>query len=142
MTTAKAGKKVKIHYTATLDNGEVLDTSREREPLQFVIGQGQVLKGLDEGVAGMNLGDLKKIYVRAADAFGERDERKTVSIDRKKVPETLDLKIGMQLKLNQSDGSAIPVRVSKITEEKVTLDTNHPYAGKSLNFEIELLEVA
>jgi peptidylprolyl isomerase len=142
MTTAKPGDNVKIHYTATFDNGEVLDSSRDREPLQFVLGGGEVIKGLEEGVAGMKVGDSKKIHVVAADAFGERNEKKFATIDRKRVPETLELKMGMQLTLNQSDGSSIPVKVTEITDEKVRLDTNHPYAGKDINFEIELLEVA
>ena len=142
MTTAKPGNKVKIHYTATFDNGKVYDSSRDRQPLQFVLGRGEVIKGLDEGVAGMKVGDSKKIHVSAADAFGERNEEKFVSIERKRVPETLELKIGMPLKLNQSDGSSVPVQVSEITDDKVVLDANHPCAGKDLNFEIKLLEVA
>ena len=142
MTTAKPGDKVRIHYTATFDNGEVLDSSRDREPLQFVLGGGEVIKGLEEGVAGMKEGDSRKVHVTAADAFGERNEKKFTTIDRERVPKNLEIKIGMQLKLNKSDGSSIPVRVTKITDDKVRLDTNHPYAGKAINFEIELLEVA
>jgi peptidylprolyl isomerase len=142
MTTAKPGDKVSIHYTATFDNGEVLDSSRDREPLQFVLGGGEVIKGLEEGVAGMTEGDSKKVHVTAADAFGERDEKKFTTIDRERIPKNLEIKIGMQLKLNKSDGSSIPVRVSKVTDDKVRLDTNHPYAGRDINFEIELLEVA
>jgi peptidylprolyl isomerase len=142
MTTAKRGDKVKIDYTGTFNNGVVFDTTRDREPLQFVLGGGEVIKGLDDGVAGMKVGDSKKIHVSAANAFGERNEEKLVSIDRKNVPETLELKVGMQLKLSQADGTAIPVTVNKITDKKVTLDANHPYAGKDLNFEVKLLEVA
>jgi peptidylprolyl isomerase len=142
MTTAKPGDKVKIHYIATFDNGEVLDSSRDREPLQFVLGGGEVIKGLEKGIAGMKVGDSKKIHVTSADAFGERNEKKFTNIDRQRVPKNLEIKIGMQLNLNKSDGSSIPVRVTKITDEKVRLDTNHPYAGKDINFEIELLEVA
>ncbi len=142
MATAKAGNTVKIHYKGTFDNGEVFDSSFDREPLQFVLGGGQVIKGLDEGVTGMKVGDYKKIHVGAADAFGERKEDAFVSVDRKRVPKNLELKIGMPLKLSQPDGSAIPVKVTEITDENVTLDANHPYAGKDLNFEIKLLEVA
>jgi peptidylprolyl isomerase len=142
MTTAKQGDKVKIHYTATFENGEVLDSSRDREPLIFVLGGGEVIKGLEKGIAGMEVGESKRIHVAAADAFGERNEEKFISVDRNRVPEEIELKTGVQLKLSQSDGSSIPAKISEITDEKVRLDTNHPYAGKNINFEVELLEVA
>jgi FKBP-type peptidyl-prolyl cis-trans isomerase 2 len=142
MTAAKPGNKVKIHYTGTLDNGDVFDSTQDREPLQFVIGGGQVFKSLEEGVIGMQVGESKNIHIKAAEAFGRRRKETLFSMAREKLPETLELKIGLNLKFKQPDGSAIPVKVKEITNKKVTFDANHPLAGKDLNFQIKLLQVA
>jgi peptidylprolyl isomerase len=142
MTTAKPGDRVKINYTGTLDNGDIFDSSQNRSPLQFVIGGGQVFKDIENSVIGMKVGESKKIHIKATDAFGKRKEELLLSMQREKLPEALELKIGLNLKLKQPDGSVIPVKVKEITDKKVTLDANHPLAGKDLNFEIELLQVA
>ncbi len=142
MTTAKPGDRVKINYTGTLDNGDIFDSSQNRSPLQFVIGGSQVFKDIEDSVIGMKVGESKKIHIKATDAFGKRKEELLLSMQREKLPEALELKIGLNLKLKQPDGSVIPVKVKEITDKKVTLDANHPLAGKDLNFEIELLQVA
>ena len=142
MTTAKPGDRVKINYTGTLDNGDIFDSSQNRSPLQFVIGGSQVFKDIEDSVIGMKVGESKKIHIKATDAFGKRKKELLLSMQREKLPEALELKIGLNLKLKQPDGSVIPVKVKEITDKKVTLDANHPLAGKDLNFEIELLQVA
>jgi FKBP-type peptidyl-prolyl cis-trans isomerase 2 len=142
MTVAKPGDKVKIHYTGTLDNGEVFDSTQNREPLQFVIGGGQVFKGLEDAVSGMEVGESKKVHIKATEAFGKRMKEKLFSMKREKLPKNLELKIGMNLKMKTPDDSVIPVKVKEITDKKVTFDANHPLAGKNLNYKIELLQVA
>jgi peptidylprolyl isomerase len=142
MTTAKPGDRVKIHYTGTLDSGEVFDSTQNSEPLQFVIGEGKVFKGLEVAVTGMEVGESKKVHIKATEAFGRRMKEKLFSMERKKLPKTLELKIGMNLKMKTQKGFALPVRVREITDKKVTFDANHPLAGKDLNYKIELLQVA
>jgi peptidylprolyl isomerase len=142
MTGAIPGNRVKIHYTGTLNNGDVFDSTRHHEPLEFVIGGGQVFKGIEAGVIGMEVGESKEIRIEATEAFGDRRKEKIFSMERNKLPKSLDLKIGLNLKFKRSDGSSIPVKIKRITNKNVTFDANHPLAGKDLNFKIELLEVA
>jgi peptidylprolyl isomerase len=142
MTTAKPGNKVKIHLTETLDSGKEVVSTRGSEPFQFVLGKNHVIKGLDDAVTGMKIGDIKKVRVKAGDAYGMKKKKLYIPFERDKLPKTLDLKIGMRLKLNQRRGDPIPVRISEITEDEVIFDANHPLAGKDLIFEIKLLEVA
>jgi peptidylprolyl isomerase len=141
MTKAKRGDTVKIHYIGTLDDGSVFDSSRDGEPLQLELGQGKVLKGLEEGVTGMEVGDSKKIHIKAADAYGEGEKKMTFTVDRKKIPDSVDLKIGKNLKASQPDGTVILVCVMDINDKGVTLKTNHPLAGKNINYDIELVEI-
>jgi FKBP-type peptidyl-prolyl cis-trans isomerase 2 len=142
MTGAKPGDRVKIHYAGTLDNGEVFDSTQNREPLQFVIGGGQVFKGLEDGVVGMEVGESKQIHIKANEAFGKKKPELFVSMKREELPETLELKIGLKLKMKTPNDSVIPVKVKEVTDKKVVLDANHPLAGKDLNYKIKLLQVA
>jgi peptidylprolyl isomerase len=112
MTQVKAGDTVSIHYTGTLADGETFDSSEGREPLEFTVGSGQIIPGLDNAIPGMD-----------------------------QVPPEIPLEIGMQLQMQSPDGQAIPVTVAELSEEEVTLDANHPLAGKDLNFDIEVVEI-
>lgn len=141
MQTAKEGDKVKVHYHGKLRSGETFDSSQGREPLEFTLGTGQVIKGFDEGVKGMNVGDKKTVEINAGDAYGEKDERNVIEFPKEQFPPEMNPQPGMQLMLNSGDGQQIPVMVTEVKEDSVILDANHPLAGQDLIFDIELVEI-
>lgn len=142
MSKAKDGDTVKVHYTGTLENGEVFDTSQEREPLEFQLGQGQLIPGFEKAVIGMSEGDSTKVDIPSDEAYGEVRDDLVINVPKDQLPDDVEPKIGMQLQVNQQNGQPIPVRITEIKNEELILDANHPLAGKDLTFEIELLEVA
>jgi len=141
MTQAKAGDTVRIHYTGTLDNGEQFDSSAGRDPLQFVVGSGQIIPGLDAAIPGMAVGDKKDVNVPAAQAYGEVNPENRQAVPRAQIPAEIPLEIGTQLQMQTPQGQVLPVTVAEVTEEEVTLDANHPLAGKALNFAIEIVGI-
>ncbi|MDR9364287.1 MAG: peptidylprolyl isomerase [Balneolaceae bacterium] len=142
MSKAKDGDTVKVHYTGTLENGEVFDTSQEREPLEFQLGQGQLIPGFEKAVIGLSEGDSTKVDIPSDEAYGEVRDDLVINVPKDQLPDDVEPKIGMQLQVNQQNGQPIPVRITEIKDEELVLDANHPLAGKNLTFEIELLEVA
>ena len=142
LSKAKDGDTVKVHYTGTLENGEVFDTSKEREPLEFQLGQGQLIPGFEKAVIGMDEGDATKVDIPSDEAYGEVREDLVITVPKDQLPDDVEPKIGMQLQVNQQNGQPIPVRITEIKDEELILDANHPLAGKDLSFEIKLLEVA
>ena len=142
MSTVKDGDTVKVHYTGTLEGGEIFDSSVEREPLEFTLGQGQLIPGFEKAVIGLKVGDSTKAEIPAAEAYGEHNPQMEVQVQKDQLPEGMEPAIGMQLQLNQPDGQAIPVQITKVEGEEVTIDANHPLAGKDLIFEIEVVEIA
>jgi FKBP-type peptidyl-prolyl cis-trans isomerase 2 len=142
MSQAKNGDKVKVHYTGKYEGGEVFDTSREREPFEFTLGQGQVIPGFEKEIEGMDVGQTKTITIPPDEAYGQRREDLQVNVNRTEFPEDIKPEVGQQLQMKKPDGNIINVTVADVQEETVTLDANHPLAGKTLTFEIELLEVA
>lgn len=141
MGIAQSGHKVKVHYTGRLADGTVFDTSRNREPLEFVLGGGMVIKGFDVGVAGMQMGESKTIEIPVAEAYGEARPDMFIRVPKKVVPPDLEIAVGQDLYLPQENGGAIPVVVAEITDEEVVLDANHRLAGKDLIFDLELVEI-
>jgi len=139
MSQAKDGDKVKVHYTGKLEDGEVFDTSEGRPPFEFVIGQNQVIPGFEQGIVGMTVGDKKTVTIPPEKAYGQYQDEMTVEVNKKDFPDDLNPEIGMQLQMKRADGAEIGVRVKGIQEEMVTLDANHPLAGKTLVFDIELI---
>jgi peptidylprolyl isomerase len=135
------GQKVKIHYTGTLDDGNKFDSSEGREPLEFEIGAGQVIPGFETGVADMAVGDKKSIHIPSEEAYGATREDMVMEFDRAQLPEGLEPEVGMGLQMQGPDGQAVPVQITAVAEETVTIDANHPLAGQNLNFELELVEV-
>ncbi len=136
------GKKVKIHYTGSFDDGEVFDTSRlSGEPLEFECGSGMVIKGFDDAVRDMEVGEKKHIHLEPAEAYGEVDEKliQTVPVDR--VPNAQDLPVGESVYMQGPNGQPFPVKVVSMDDKNVVFDMNHPMAGKPLNFELELVEI-
>ncbi|WP_234572073.1 FKBP-type peptidyl-prolyl cis-trans isomerase [Rhodohalobacter sp. 614A] len=142
MSKAKDGDTVKVHYTGTLENGEVFDTSKEREPLEFQLGQGQLIPGFEKAVIGMSEGDSTTVDIPSDEAYGEVREDLIINVPKNQLPDDVEPQIGMQLQVNQQNGQPIPVRITEIKNEELVLDANHPLAGKDLTFNIELLEVA
>ena len=142
LSKVKEGDKVKVHYTGTLKDGTVFDSSREREPIEFTLGDGQLIPGFEKAVIGMSEGDSTTVDIPSDEAYGERREDLEIEVAKAELPDEVEPEIGVQLQVKQNDsGRAIPVRISKISDEKVTLDANHPLAGKDLTFEIELVEI-
>lgn len=141
MTDVKTGDTVRIHYTGTLSDGSTFDTSDGRDPLEFTVGSGQIIPGLDKAIPGMTVGEKKVVEVAASDAYGEHDPNGIQSVPRTQVPDHIPLDPGTQLQVQTSDGRAVPVVVAEVTEEVVVLDANHPLAGKDLTFAIELVEI-
>jgi FKBP-type peptidyl-prolyl cis-trans isomerase 2 len=141
MSEAQIGTTVKIHYTGKLDDGSVFDSSQNREPIQFKIGEGDVIKGLEEAVIGMKEGDSKTVTIATDDAYGPYREELVTNVDKEKIPDEIELKVGQLLKVKKSNGNVYNVTVSKVGDSEVTLDANHPLAGRDLTFDLELVEV-
>jgi len=137
----KTNDTVKVHYTGTLDDGSVFDTSAEREPLEFTVGANQVIKGFEDGVVGMEIGEKKKIHIPCAEAYGEKNDQLIFDFPKNQFPEEMELKIGMEVQMMTQDQQPVFVTISEIEGENVKLDANHPMAGKDLNFELELVEI-
>ncbi|PLX22794.1 MAG: peptidylprolyl isomerase [Ignavibacteria bacterium] len=141
MATAKSGDKVNVHYTGSLGDGTVFDSSRERDPLTFEVGSGQVIPGFNDAVDGMDVGASVTVTIPAKDAYGDVREDFILKVKPTDIPEEITPEVGMELQLHQEDGGAVPVKVTEVTEEHVMLDANHPLAGQDLTFEIELVSI-
>ncbi len=140
MSKAKDGDTVKVHYTGKLENGEVFDTSDNREPLEFVIGEGNVIPGFEKGIAGMDVGESRSITIPPEEAYGTRQEEFVVKVERGEFPENITPAVGLQLQMMQPNGESINVIVTDLTEDIVTIDANHLLAGQTLFFDVELVE--
>ncbi|NVJ46536.1 MAG: peptidylprolyl isomerase [Cytophagia bacterium] len=141
MPKAKAGDSVKVHYTGKLKDGTVFDSSEGREPLAFEVGAGQMIKGFDAAVNGMEIGDTKTAEIPAAEAYGESRQDLIFDVPKSNLPEDLKPEVGQQLAMTQPNGQQVPVTVAKVEEDKVVIDANHQLAGKDLIFDIELVEI-
>lgn len=141
MSTVKTGDTVKVHYTGKLEDGSVFDSSVSREPLEVTLGEGRLIPGFENAVVGMNVGDKTTANIPSAEAYGDFREDLEVSIEKSQLPDDINPEVGMQLQLNQPDGQPVPVTITKVEDEAIVLDANHPLAGKDLTFEIELVEI-
>lgn len=141
MAQAKSGDTVKVHYTGTLQDGTPFDSSAGRTPLEFTLGEGNVIPGFDEAVVGMSPGDTKTVTVASDQAYGPRQENAVQEFPRSMVPETIELETGMRLQAADPTGQPLMLTVVAISDETVTLDANHPLAGEDLTFELELVEI-
>jgi len=140
MTEVKAGDTVRIHYTGTLADGTTFDSSQGREPLEFTVGSGEIIPGLDNALPGMEVGDAKQVAVTADDAYGQKDPNAMQPVPRGEIPDHIPLDIGTQLQVQDGSGRVTQVQVAEVTDEQVVLDMNHPLAGEDLTFDIELVE--
>jgi len=141
MTQAKLGDSVQVHYTGRLENGTVFDTSRERHPLRFIVGNGQVIAGFEQAVIGMKTGETKTTIIPVAEAYGAPRPDMVITIERSQLPPGLNAQVGQRLELTQPDDKTFLATVTAITDTNMTLDANHPLAGKDLTFEIELVGI-
>jgi FKBP-type peptidyl-prolyl cis-trans isomerase 2 len=141
MAEVKAGDTVHLHYTGTLLDGSTFDSSAGREPLQFEVGSGQIIPGLDVAIPGMKIGDKKVVKIGADDAYGQLNPEMRQAVPREGIPADIPLEVGTQLQMQTPDGQAMPVTVVEVDEATVTLDANHPLAGKDLQFDIELMKI-
>ena len=142
MTQAKSGDTVRIHYTGTLQDGSVFDSSEGRDPLEFQLGSGQVIPGFDDGVTGMTVGEKKTIEIPSDQAYGAINPQAMQNVPRAEIPDHIPLDLGTQLQVQAGNGQTMMVVVANVTEDTVTLDANHPLAGKDLTFALELVEIA
>lgn len=142
MTQVKTGDTVHIHYTGTLEDGTTFDSSEGRDPLKFTVGSGEIIPGLDKAVPGMEVGEKKQVEVAADDAYGQPNPEAQQAVPRGEIPDHIPLELGTQLQVQTPNGQTMPVTVVQVTEEEVTLDANHPLAGKDLTFDIELVAIS
>lgn len=142
MEQVKKGNVVKVHYTGTLEDNTVFDSSREREPLEFTVGAQQMIQGFDKAVEGMQVGDIKTVKIPSEEAYGPVNEQAIFNISKSQLPEGLTPEIGMQLESKQADGRRHLLSIVEVMEDEIKLDGNHPLAGKDLTFEIEMVSIS
>ena len=141
MTQASKGDTVRIHYTGRLTDGTQFDSSAGRAPLEFQLGSGQIISGLDRQIEGMSVGDTATLTIPAAEAYGEHHPEGVQTLPRERIPETVDVSLGARLQATAPDGQQMTLTVIDVNDEAVTVDANHPLAGKDLVFDVELVEV-
>jgi peptidylprolyl isomerase len=141
MQQAKPGDRVKVHYTGRLTDGSEFDSSTGNEPLDFVIGSGDVIPGFDAAVTGMKVGERRTVTIAAEDAYGPTIAELVADVARADLPEGVELALGGQLEVTQEDGSSFLVMVTALDAERATLDANHPLAGKDLVFDLDLVAI-
>jgi FKBP-type peptidyl-prolyl cis-trans isomerase 2 len=141
MAQAQNGDKVKVNYHGKLRSGETFDSSEGRDPLEFTVGSGQVIKGFDEGVKGMSVGEKKTVEIPVGDAYGEKSQDMIIEFPKSQFPPDMQPEVGQQLMMNNGAGQQFPVTITEVKEETVMLDANHPLAGQDLIFDIELVEI-
>jgi FKBP-type peptidyl-prolyl cis-trans isomerase 2 len=141
MSQVKAGDTVKVHYHGRLTNGATFDSSEGREPLEFEVGSGMVIKGFDDGLMGMTIGQKKTIEIAVENAYGPKDPQMLMDFPMDRFPQDMKPEIGMRLNMTNDRGQHIPVVITEIVGDKVILDANHPLAGENLIFDLELVEI-
>lgn len=141
MAQVKTGDKIKVHYHGKLTSGETFDSSEGRAPLEFEVGSGMVIKGFDDGVTGMSVGEKKTVNIPYNEAYGPRNPEMVIEMPKDRFPKDLDIEVGMPLGMSDQQGHQFQVTIVEIKEEVVMLDANHPLAGQDLIFDLELVEI-
>ena len=141
MAQAKTGDTVKVHYTGTLDDGTVFDTSKDRDPIEFTLGNKMVIDGFDNAVTGMEVGETKSVSLAPDEAYGQPRDELIGAVERSRLPEDLTPEVGMFLQAQSPDGQVNDVKITEVTDDTITIDANHPLAGQTLNFELTLVEI-
>ena len=142
MQKVESGKFVCVNYTGTLANGEVFDSSEGRNPLEFKAGAGQMIKGFEDAVMGMALNEKKEFTLAPEAAYGERDENRVHAFPRSELPPDVELNVGDTVALSTPEGQQIPAKLTQMDEKNLTFDLNHPLAGQSLTFAIEIVGIS
>lgn len=141
MKKAKKNDKVKVHYTGSLKNGEIFDSSKGKDPLEFTLGQGQVIKGFDDGVVGMEINEKKTLQITADLAYGAPNNELIQEVPKTHLADGLAPEVGMNLVTRTSEGKEIPLVITEVKDDTIIVDANHPLAGKDLTFEVTLVEI-
>jgi FKBP-type peptidyl-prolyl cis-trans isomerase 2 len=140
--SVKKGDKIKVEYTGTLEDGTVFDSSEAHgQPLEFEVGSGQLIKGFDDAVVGMEVGEEKEIKIQPSEAYGDHNPELVKKVPKEQFPKEKDLKPGMILLIKLPNEIQVPVRIAEVTDDEITLDLNHPLAGKVLIFKIKVVEI-
>ena len=133
---------ISVDYTGTLENGDVFDTSKGREPLEFKMGEGRMITGFESAVAGMSLNETKVFTLEPEDAYGHRDEERTLTFQRSELPPQLEPKVGQPIGMTSPDGQQFPALIVGVDDAQVTVDLNHPLAGEKLTFDIKVVGIS
>lgn len=141
MSTVEEGNTVKVHYTGKLKDGQVFDTSEEREPIEFEIGAGQMIPGFEKAVVGMEKDESKTVEIESDEAYGDVNDELFLEVPKSELPDNIDPEVGMQLQVQQQEGQQIPVQITEVKDSSITLDANHPLAGKDLVFDIKVVDI-
>ncbi|NNU14970.1 peptidylprolyl isomerase [Parvularcula sp. ZS-1/3] len=141
MSQTKSGDTIRINYTGGFPDGTTFDSSEGREPLELQLGSGQIIPGLDQALHGMEVGEKKQVSIAPAQGYGERDETRMIQVPRAQLPQDIPTEPGTQLAMQGPDGQPVPVMIAAADEENVTLDANHPLAGRDLVFDVEIVEI-
>ncbi len=141
MSKVKATDKVRVHYTGKLSNGQVFDSSREREPLEVQLGEGRLIQGFEKGLVDMEVNEKKTITIPKEEAYGEVRKELFQSIKNEDIPDNIKPEVGMGLMAKNPDGSEQPLRVAEVNDDHIVIDANHPLAGHDLTFDLELVEI-
>ena len=142
MQKVETGQFVSVHYKGTLQNGEVFDTSEGRHPLEVQIGAGQIIAGFEKALMGMSLNEKKVFTLEPEEAYGHRDESLTHSFDRSEIPAEMEIEVGQTVALSSPEGQQVPAQIVEADDQKVVVDLNHPLAGKTLTFDIEVVGIS
>ncbi|MBN2584172.1 MAG: peptidylprolyl isomerase [Planctomycetes bacterium] len=141
MAKAKEGDTVRVHYTGRFDDGEVFDSSADGDPLEFTMGEGGLIAGFEAAVLGMDIGESKTVEIAPEDGYGPHMKELVMTVERSDLPPDLEPEVGMQLRSVQDDGREMLLVVTAVGDDGVTLDANHPLAGRALTFDIQLVEI-
>lgn len=141
MSQVKKDDTVKIHYTGKLPDGEIFDSSLEREPIEFKVGEGKIIPGFENGIIDMKVNEKKNIEIPSSEAYGEVQDELFQEVPKSQLPEEIKPEVGMGLVSKMPDGSERQLRVAEVKDDAIVVDANHPLAGKDLNFEVEVVEI-
>lgn len=141
MANAKTGDTVRVHYTGKLEDGTVFDSSEGKDPLEFILGQGTVIPGFEAAIEGMEIGGKKTETITSDNAYGPYQDKLVEEVERTMIPDHIELDVGHHLQITRPDAPPLVLTVVEVKEETVMLDANHPLAGKTLVFDIELVEI-